>query len=171
MPLFHLTTLAGLGFIVCGCSSPADTAALPVPPIEQAPPGEVSAPEATSESASPDGDAQGEFQSTASGLKYAIRREGSGRKPTASDSVTVHYRGWLDDGTEFDSSYDRGEPTTFPLNGVIPGWTEGIQLVAEGGEIELDIPSELGYGSRGTPGGPIPPDARLHFTVELLKIR
>jgi FKBP-type peptidyl-prolyl cis-trans isomerase len=85
--------------------------------------------------------------------------------------VKVHYHGWLDDGKVFDSSYQRREPIEFPLSGVIPGWTEGMQLVGQGGMIELLIPSDLGYGPRGTPGGPIPPNARLHFLVELLDVR
>ena len=114
--------------------------------------------------------AAGEFATTDSGLKYRILREGTGAKPTAADTVTVHYRGWLDDLTEFDSSYTRGQPATFPLSGVVAGWTEGLQLVGEGGEIELEIPSELGYGSSGA-GGTIPPNATLHFSVELLSIQ
>jgi FKBP-type peptidyl-prolyl cis-trans isomerase len=85
--------------------------------------------------------------------------------------VQVNYHGWLDDGKVFDSSYKRGEPIDFGLNQVIPGWTEGMQLVGEGGMIELLIPSKLGYGARGTPGGPIPPNATLHFLVELLDVR
>ncbi len=84
--------------------------------------------------------------------------------------MTVHYRGWLDDGKEFDSSYKRNDPATFPLNRVIPGWTEGMQLVGKGGMIELEIPSELGYGAAGSPGA-IPPNARLHFLVELIDIK
>lgn len=109
------------------------------------------------------------FEKTASGLKYRIRRKSEGVKPKATDSVTVHYRGWLDDKTEFDSSYKRGMPATFPLNRVIAGWTEGLQLVGEGGMIELEIPSDLGYGERGAPGS-IPGGATLHFLVELKKI-
>jgi len=109
------------------------------------------------------------FQTTRSGLKYKVLREGTGRKPRATDQVRVHYKGWLDNGEQFDSSYDRHEPTEFPLNRVVPGWTEGLQLVGEGGEIELEIPYQLGYGERGSPPK-IPPRATLHFTVELLKI-
>ena len=82
----------------------------------------------------------------------------------------MNYRGWLDNGKEFDSSYSRGEPISFPLNGVIPGWTEGMQLVGEGGMIELWIPSKLGYGARGA-GRDIPPNATLHFVVELIKVQ
>ena len=111
-----------------------------------------------------------EFTTTSSGLKYRILREADGDQPTAADTVTVHYRGWLDNGNEFDSSYKRGEPATFPLNGVIAGWTEGLQLVAEGGMIELEIPSNLGYGAQGS-GSDVPPNATLHFLVELISIR
>lgn len=115
-----------------------------------------------------DPDAPTEFTTTDSGLKYRIMRKSDGQKPTASQAVKVHYRGWLDDGTEFDSSYSRGEPASFGLTAVVAGWTEGIPLVGEGGMIELEIPSDLGYGPRGRPG--IPPNATLHFTVELLEV-
>ena len=108
------------------------------------------------------------FSKTASGLKYRVLRKGTGDKPKATDKVKVNYQGWLDSGKEFDSSY-KGEPISFPLNGVIKGWTEGMQLVGEGGMIELEIPSDLGYGDRGSPGA-IPPKATLHFLVELLKV-
>jgi FKBP-type peptidyl-prolyl cis-trans isomerase FkpA len=118
-----------------------------------------------------DADAAKTFTSTASGLQYRILRKGAGASPKATSNVTVHYHGWLDGGKVFDSSYQRGESIDFPLNGVIPGWTEGMQLVGEGGMIELVIPSNLGYGKRGTPGGPIPPDATLHFLVELIDVR
>jgi len=97
-------------------------------------------------------------------------RKADGPKPTASNSVKVHYVGTLDDGTEFDSSYRRGQPITFGLSQVVPGWTEGLQLVNEGGMIELEIPPELGYGQAGSPGS-IPPNATLHFIVELLEIQ
>jgi FKBP-type peptidyl-prolyl cis-trans isomerase len=116
-----------------------------------------------------DDDAPEEFTETDSGLKYRIRRKSDGDKATADDSVTVNYRGWLDDGTEFDSSYQRGESISFPLGGVIPGWTEGMQLVGVGGMIELTIPAELGYGSRGA-GAAVPPNATLHFLVELIGV-
>lgn len=108
-------------------------------------------------------------QTTASGLQYKVITEGSGAKPTASSTVTVHYKGTLVDGTQFDSSYDRGEPTTFPLNGVIAGWTEGLQLMPVGSKYMFYIPPELGYGARGI-SGVIPPNAVLIFEVELLGI-
>ncbi|MDL1900709.1 FKBP-type peptidyl-prolyl cis-trans isomerase [Anaerolineae bacterium CFX9] len=104
-----------------------------------------------------------------SGLQYKVIEEGTGARPTLNDSVTVHYRGTLTDGTEFDSSFG-GEPITFPLRNVIQGWQEGLQLMTVGSRYMLYIPSELGYGARGTPGGPIPPNATLIFEVELLGI-
>lgn len=107
---------------------------------------------------------------TESGLKYMILREGTGKSPKAEDTVTVHYSGNLPNGTVFDSSYDRGEPTSFPLNRVIPGWTEGLQLMKEGGMAVFYIPSNLAYGPTGTPGGPIGPNQDLLFTVELIKV-
>jgi FKBP-type peptidyl-prolyl cis-trans isomerase len=116
-------------------------------------------------------DAPKAFTKTGSGLQYRVLRGGAGAKPKASNRVKVNYHGWLDNGSVFDSSYKRGEPIEFPLNGVIPGWTEGMQLVGEGGMIELLIPSDLGYGPRGTPGGPIPPNATLHFLVELMDVK
>ncbi|EDY22209.1 peptidylprolyl isomerase FKBP-type [Chthoniobacter flavus Ellin428] len=110
-------------------------------------------------------------KTTPSGLEYKIVKEGTGKSPAAADTVLVHYRGTLLDGTEFDSSYKRNEPISFPLNRVIPGWTEGLQLLKEGGKAILYIPSNLAYGERGTPGGPIGPNETLIFEVELLKVQ
>ncbi len=107
---------------------------------------------------------------TPSGLQYKVITEGHGKSPKATDTVLVHYRGTTIDGTEFDSSYKRNEPISFPLNGVIPGWTEGVQLMKEGGKMELFIPSNLAYGSRGA-GGVIAPDSTLIFDIELLKVQ
>lgn len=114
-------------------------------------------------------DAPKQFTQTASGLRYRVLRPGKGPLPKATDSVKVNYHGWLDNGKVFDSSYERKEPISFPLNRVIKGWTEGMQLVGEGGMIELEIPAALGYGDRGA-GRDIPGGAQLHFLVELLKV-
>lgn len=105
-------------------------------------------------------------QTTDSGLQYKVVKEGTGASPKATDMVKVHYEGKLIDGTVFDSSYERGEPIEFPLNQVIPGWTEGVQLMKKGAEYELYIPSDLAYGESGTPG--IEPNSVLIFKVELL---
>ena len=109
---------------------------------------------------------------TASGLQYKIlsSKNDSGKSPKATNTVKVHYKGSLLNGKVFDSSYDRNEPIEFPLNGVIPGWTEGVQLMKEGDTFEFYIPSQLGYGARGA-GGVIPPNAALIFVVELLEVK
>jgi FKBP-type peptidyl-prolyl cis-trans isomerase len=107
---------------------------------------------------------------TDSGLQYKLIKEGDGAKPKARDSVTVHYRGMLIDGTEFDSSYSRGEPTTFPLKGVIKGWTEGLQYMNVGSTYRFFIPPHLAYGKDGSPPN-IPPQSTLIFDVELLAIK
>ena len=104
-----------------------------------------------------------------SGLQYKVLREGNGRKPKATDQVKCHYEGMLVDGTLFDSSLQRGEPATFPLNGVIAGWTEGLQLMQEGAKYRFFIPYHLGYGERGA-GAQIPPFAALVFDVELIEV-
>lgn len=106
---------------------------------------------------------------TASGLQYQVLTEGSGASPSATDNVTVHYKGTTIDGKEFDSSYSRGAPATFPLNRVIAGWTEGVQLMKEGAKYRFFIPSNLAYGERGA-GRDIGPNAALIFDVELIKV-
>ena len=106
---------------------------------------------------------------TPSGLQYVVEKEGEGKQPTATDEVTVHYTGRLLDGTVFDSSVNRGEPATFPLNRVIPGWTEGVQLMKEGAKYTFFIPSDLAYGAQGVPNA-IPPHSTLIFDVELIKV-
>lgn len=105
-----------------------------------------------------------------SGLQYMMLEEGKGKSPKATDKVTVHYRGTLIDGTEFDSSHKRGQPATFVLNQVIRGWTEGVQLMKEGGKMQLFIPSELAYGERGA-GQMIGPNAALIFEIELISVQ
>jgi FKBP-type peptidyl-prolyl cis-trans isomerase len=112
--------------------------------------------------------ARPEVTTTASGLQYEVLRQGDGPKPKSTDVVRVHYHGTLTDGTVFDSSVDRGEPLTFPVDGVIPGWTEALQLMAVGSKWKLFISPELGYGPR--PAGKIPPNSALIFDVELLGI-
>ncbi len=116
--------------------------------------------------------AQGTGQQTTSstGLVYQSLKDGSGASPASTDVVKVHYRGTLTNGTEFDSSYKRGQPAEFPLNRVIKCWTEGVQKMKVGGKARLTCPPAIAYGERGTPGGPIPPNATLNFEVELLGI-
>lgn len=108
-------------------------------------------------------------KTTASGLQYIVEKEGTGAQPTAEDEVTVHYTGKLLSGQVFDSSVNRGEPATFPLNRVIPGWTEGVQLMKEGAKYTFFIPSDLAYGPQGIPNA-IPPHSTLIFDVELIKV-
>ena len=105
-----------------------------------------------------------------SGLQYKVLKEGNGKSPKATDKVVCHYEGMLVDGTMFDSSIQRGEPATFPLNGVIAGWTEGLQLMKEGAKYRFFIPYQLGYGERGA-GASIPPFAALVFDVELIEVK
>ena len=111
--------------------------------------------------------AQG-VKTTASGLQYIIEKEGDGKIPTKNDQVKVHYKGTLTNGEVFDSSYDRGEPATFPVAGLIPGWTEALQMIKVGSKVKLFIPPELGYGESGRPK--IPPNSVLVFEMELLDI-
>lgn len=105
-----------------------------------------------------------------SGLQYKVIKKGAGKKPKATDTVTTHYRGTLIDGTEFDSSYKRGQPVSFPVSGVIPGWTEALQLMEEGARWQLFIPSSLAYGERGA-GPQIGPHATLIFEIELISVQ
>jgi FKBP-type peptidyl-prolyl cis-trans isomerase FkpA len=150
--------VAALSLFFAGISNMAqETKDVPLP---QLPPG----------AGKMDADAPKSMTKTNSGLQYRILRKGTGVKPKATNKVEVNYHGWLDNKTVFDSSYQRGQPISFGLNQVIPGWTEGMQLVGEGGMIELQIPPELGYGSRGA-GAAVPPNATLHFLVELIKVQ
>jgi FKBP-type peptidyl-prolyl cis-trans isomerase len=109
-------------------------------------------------------------KTTPSGLQYKVLKEGSGANPKATSTVTVHYKGTLLDGKQFDSSYDRGQPATFQLNQVIPGWTEGVQLMTPGSKFQFWIPGNLGYGPQGSPPT-IPPNATLVFEVELVSVK
>ncbi len=108
-------------------------------------------------------------EKTASGLIYESLKDGTGPQATPTATVQVHYRGTLADGTEFDSSYKRGQPAAFPLNRVIPCWTEGVSKMKEGGKAKLTCPPEIAYGARGA-GSAVPPNATLTFEVELIKV-
>lgn len=164
--LMRVTVCLMFAGLVAGCV-PTPTENPPVPTISREP-AEREAPQAGPGES--DADAPEEFTATESGLKYRILRKSDGRKPTAADTVRCHYKGWLDDGKVFDSSYAKGSPIDFGLGGVIKGWTEGLQLIGEGGMIELEIPGDLGYGAAGMPPAGIGPNATLHFIVELKKI-
>jgi FKBP-type peptidyl-prolyl cis-trans isomerase FkpA len=109
-------------------------------------------------------------ETTDTGIQITTLKAGTGAAPKATDTVTVHYRGTLEDGKEFDSSYKRGQPATFPLSGVVPCWTEGVQKIKVGGKAKLVCPPQLAYGSRGVPGV-IPANATLTFEVEVLAIK
>lgn len=142
---FLLTGLLGLSLAAAGAAQ------IPAPDDVTAPPADA--------------------ESSASGLSWTVLEEGTGTEhPGATDQVTVHYTGWLTSGEMFDSSVSRGQPATFPLNRVIRGWTEGLQLMVVGEKRRFWIPSDLGYGERGGGGGAIPPGATLVFDVELLGI-
>jgi FKBP-type peptidyl-prolyl cis-trans isomerase len=106
---------------------------------------------------------------TASGLQYEVVKPGTGKRPSATDSVTVHYVGWLTNGSRFDTSYSTGQPASFALNGVIKGWTEGVQLMQEGGIYKFVIPANLAYGEQGA-GSDIPPNSTLVFQIELISV-
>lgn len=111
-----------------------------------------------------------DYITTPSGLKYKVIKKGTGKSPKATDTVTVNYTGTLTNGTKFDSSYDHGGPISFPLNRVIPGWTEGLQLMQEGATYEFYIPAKLAYGERGA-GAAVPPNSDLIFEVELIEVQ
>ena len=143
---FWTTRLAALGLALTSWVAPAQTVSTLSPPTGAA------------------------NVTTSTGLIYTSLKEGTGASPQATDTVRVHYRGTFPDGKEFDSSYSRGQPAQFPLNRVIRCWTEGVQMIKVGGKARLVCPPAIAYGERGTPGGPIPPNATLHFEVELLGI-
>lgn len=150
-----LLTTCCVALVLSGCGEmpKTETASTPVPTAPSNSPSMSTTP------------VQEGFTETSSGLRYKVLKESDGKKPAASNTVTVNYRGWLDDGSEFDA----GEGITFGLGDVIAGWTEGLQLVGEGGEIELEIPAGLAYGNQNLPG--IPAGSTLHFKVDLLKVQ
>jgi FKBP-type peptidyl-prolyl cis-trans isomerase len=150
----------GLAAALClvGCSKPAEPVA-----DKPAPAPAPAAPAASGQT--------NVMKTTASGLKYQVLKQGTGTvSPKATDTVKVHYHGTLLDGTVFDSSVERGQPISFPLNGVIPGWTEGLQLMKVGDKFKFEIPSNLAYGA-DSPSPKIPPNSTLVFEVELLEIQ
>jgi FKBP-type peptidyl-prolyl cis-trans isomerase len=152
-----------------GCNKPAETSdTKPPPPPTASAPAVAPAPPAPNTAAASQGN---EWKTTPSGLKYQVLKPGTGTaSPKATDTVTVHYKGTLMDGTVFDSSIERGQPASFPLNRVIPGWTEGLQLMKVGDKFKFEIPPDLAYGAN-PPTPKIPPNSTLVFEVELLGIQ
>ncbi len=163
-----------LGLNGCAGDQDKDRAQKPIVSVPEThptlPPKKADVPEPFEGAGKIDEDAPEEFTATRTGLYYRILRKSNGRKPKSYDTVIANYKGWLDSGKQFDSSYERHEPSEFVLNQVVPGWTEGLQLIGEGGMIELEIPGKLGYGPQGRPPN-IPPNATLHFIIELKKIK
>jgi FKBP-type peptidyl-prolyl cis-trans isomerase len=154
----RLTLTLAAAVCLLGCSKPAEPA-VDKPAAQPAP-----APKA-------DSGQKSEMKTTPSGLKYTVLKQGTGTvSPKATDTVNVHYHGTLLDGTVFDSSVERGQPISFPLNGVIPGWTEGLQLMKVGDKFKFEIPPNLAYGAN-SPSPKIPPNSTLVFEVELLGIQ
>jgi FKBP-type peptidyl-prolyl cis-trans isomerase FkpA len=148
---------------VCGCSKEEQNQTARTETEAASPPAAASVAPGTNQA--------GEMTTTASGLKYRVLKRGTGTvSPKATDTVKVHYQGTLLDGTEFDSSIKRGEPISFPLNRVIPGWTEGLQLMKVGDKFKFEIPPNLAYGPN-SPSPKIPPNSTLVFEVELLEIQ
>jgi FKBP-type peptidyl-prolyl cis-trans isomerase len=153
-----MTVTLAAAICLLGCNKPAEPTA-DKPPVQPVP----SAPAASAQ--------KGDMITTASGLKYQVLKKGTGTvSPKATDTVNVHYHGTLMDGTIFDSSVERGQPISFPLNGVIPGWTEGVQLMKVGDKFKFEIPPNLAYGAN-SPSPKIPANSTLVFEVELLGIQ
>jgi FKBP-type peptidyl-prolyl cis-trans isomerase FkpA len=168
-----------IGVLGCAGSTgnendPAPIARAPALPGEESsshgdtPTKEVPLPELPAGAGRIDDDAPAELARTPSGLYYRILRKSDGRKPGKSDRVTVHYKGWLDNGTQFDSSYDRNEPITMRVDEFVEGWIEGLQLVGVGSMLELEVPAKLGYRDRPRPK--IPANSTLHFVLELIEV-
>ena len=174
-----LGMIAGTWLAIAGCAGQTEAARgqHPIPTAEaikraSREPKPAELPSLPNGAGEMDADAPMELTPTGTGLYYRILRKGSGRKAGIFNEVSCHYEGKLDDGSVFDSSYRRKEPTRFPMNAVVKGWTEGLQLIEEGGMIELEIPPDLAYGTKGRMmgGKGVPPDATLHFIVELQKV-
>ncbi len=156
--MIRLTLTLAAAICLLGCNQATDSSADK--------PSDSTAPGGTAESAQ-----NSQMKSTSTGLKYQVLKQGAGTvSPKATDTVNVHYHGTLLDGTVFDSSVERGEPISFPLNGVIPGWTEGLQLMKVGDKFKFEIPPNLAYGPN-SPSPKIPPNSTLVFEVELLGIQ
>jgi FKBP-type peptidyl-prolyl cis-trans isomerase len=156
----YIVVLFAAGLVVAGCSKKDEPAAVPAPEASNS----------TSAVASASGSTNSDLVTTASGLKYQVLKHGAGTaSPKATDTVKVHYHGTLLDGTVFDSSVERGKPISFPLDQVIRGWTEGVQLMKVGDKFKFVIPPELAYGAN-SPSSKIPPNSTLVFEVELLAI-
>jgi peptidylprolyl isomerase len=156
----YIVALCAAGLVVAGCSKKDEPAVASNP----------EAPKTTSQVPSSSGSTNSDMVTTATGLKYQVLKHGTGTtSPKATDTVKVHYHGTLLDGTVFDSSVQRGEPISFPLDRVIPGWTEGLQLMKVGDKFKFVIPAELAYGAN-SPSSKIPPNSTLVFEVELLAI-
>ena len=159
---FSLVALAALSLVACKKEATAPEPAAPAP---------ATAPKAEEAAAPSDAPAAGETKTTASGIQYEVLKSGTGTvHPKATDTVTVHYHGTLLDGTVFDSSVKRNQPASFPLNRVIAGWTEGVQLMKVGDKFKFTIPANLAYGAN-SPSPLIPPNSTLDFEVELLGIQ
>lgn len=155
--------IVAAGLLLAGCKKESSG-------TDSAPPGTTNAASDTAAGSSPAAAAPGEMKATASGLKYQVLKQGTGtQSPKVTDTVRVHYHGTLMDGTVFDSSVDRGQPISFPLNRVIKGWTEGLQLMKVGDKFKFEIPPQLAYGPN-SPTPKIPPNSTLVFEVELLGI-
>lgn len=168
--LWCATTVFGLVFWLSGGIMNADDKKEETKKEDAKDEKEVALPKLPKGAGKVDKDAPKTLTETKSGLKYRVLRKGDDKKPKSTNKVEVNYHGWLDDGKVFDSSYKANKSISFGLEQVIPGWTEGMQLVGKGGMIELEIPYKLGYGERGYPPD-IPPKATLHFLVELIDVK
>ena len=161
MKLFLIVVLASISFLLFSCSE----SLINKNAIDKKEGASVESPFLKKNSS------RSEVVTTTSGLQYMVLKEGNGIKPSLASTVVTHYQGEFIDGTVFDSSRQRGAPATFPVSGVIKGWTEALQLMNEGSHWRLFIPPELAYGTRGAGGGKIPPNATLIFDIELIEVK